>query len=774
MAVRPTYPGVYVQEVPSGVRTISGVSTSVALFIGFTKSGPVDKPSRCFSYTDYVRAYGEDTTAGDMTRQVKLAFLNGLTEAYVLRVADGALPASVQLRDVGDNHVLTLTARHPGSDGGDIRVAIDYDTDHPESTFNMTVFRWVEQPNGTFTAQGVETWSGLSMDPNSPSNAAQFLQSNSKLVTAAEGAGILANTAASFAMNLFDSEANAETDWGSNVAGGWISLSIHGSRYVDVQMPAAQGDYGDTLVALQQAIVAAFDLAGESDPTAGGFSVAVENTAARVTLGLLSTSGDVRVRPAQSGDVTAHLRLGAQRGGLEIGRFASARPVPNGVTISALTTANVFGIESAASVGVTINKYDAEGEPSAASPGTELSFGLADPAHTRLEALRDYINTTVKSQAGPGESFPWVAEIWGVRLAIVPIDGPIPNRQDDNREAGFALATWTPATTRTIRHYSVGSTGLVSPPAASNTFQSGGVAGNDGTAPANGAVYEAAYRLVEEQVDLFNLLILPRSKDNRTLVDDLWSAASVFAEQQRALLLMEPPEDWKGVQVPAEQIGNVRAPVSKQYAALYYPRLELREGKLTIPISPVGAVAGVMARTDNARGVWKAPAGTEAGLRGISGLEQRLSDPQNGALNPLGINCVRHLPDGFVVWGARTLDGYDSAGSEYKYVPIRRLANFIEESLFRGLRWVVFEPNDEPLWAQIRLNVGAFMHDLFRKGAFQGTKPQDAYFVRCDSETTTSTDQNLGIVNVWVGFAPLKPAEFVVISLQQMAGQSEV
>ena len=113
----------------------------------------------------------------------------------------------------------------------------------------------------------------------------------------------------------------------------------------------------------------------------------------------------------------------------------------------------------------------------------------------------------------------------------------------------------------------------------------------------------------------------------------------------------------------------------------------------------------------------------------------------------------------------------DQLGDEYKYVPVRRLALYIEESLYRGTQWVVFEPNDEPLWAQIRLNVGAFMHNLFRQGAFQGTKPQDAYFVKCDKESTTQNDINLGIVNIVVGFAPLKPAEFVIIQIQQIAGQ---
>ncbi len=142
--------------------------------------------------------------------------------------------------------------------------------------------------------------------------------------------------------------------------------------------------------------------------------------------------------------------------------------------------------------------------------------------------------------------------------------------------------------------------------------------------------------------------------------------------------------------------------------------------------------------------------------------------------NPLGINALRSFPAyGRVAWGARTAKGADAQADEYKYIPIRRLALFLEESLYRGTQWVVFEPNDEPLWAQIRLNVGAFMNNLFRQGAFQGTSPRDAYFVKCDRETTTQADINLGIVNIVVGFAPLKPAEFVIVKLQQMAGQDQ-
>jgi phage tail sheath protein FI len=200
----------------------------------------------------------------------------------------------------------------------------------------------------------------------------------------------------------------------------------------------------------------------------------------------------------------------------------------------------------------------------------------------------------------------------------------------------------------------------------------------------------------------------------------------------------------------------------------------LRDNQLETFV-PCGAIAGVFASTDANRGVWKAPAGIQATIVGSSQLSVGLTDAENGELNQLGINCLRSFPVvGKVAWGARTLRGADQLADEYKYIPVRRTALFIEESLYRGLKWAVFEPNDAPLWAQIRLNVGAFMQTMFRQGAFQGSTPREAYFVKCDSESTTQNDINLGIVNVIVGFAPLKPAEFVVISIQQIAGQIAV
>jgi phage tail sheath protein FI len=147
-----------------------------------------------------------------------------------------------------------------------------------------------------------------------------------------------------------------------------------------------------------------------------------------------------------------------------------------------------------------------------------------------------------------------------------------------------------------------------------------------------------------------------------------------------------------------------------------------------------------------------------------------LTDLENGDLNPEGVNCLRQFPSGLICWGARTMDGADDFGSQWKYVPIRRLALMIEESLYRGTKWVVFQPNDDPLWAKIRLNVGSFMMQLFRQGAFQGSTPNQAFFVKCDGDNNPQANIDQGIVTITVGFAPLKPAEFVIIHIQQMQG----
>jgi hypothetical protein len=313
--------------------------------------------------------------------------------------------------------------------------------------------------------------------------------------------------------------------------------------------------------------------------------------------------------------------------------------------------------------------------------------------------------------------------------------------------------------------------------------------GNDGAAPDDSdligdrVLKSGLFALDAIDPFVFNLMCIPAAANfsDTTKTTNVYAKAQGFCGEKRAVLIIDIPAGTKTLQNAKDWIvsgtGHSLVDQSNPNSAAYFPRLLIPDplnGSRPRNVGSSGTMAGVYARTDSTRGVWKAPAGTDATLRGAS-VAITIGDADNGTLNPLGLNVLRNLPVfGNVGWGARTLVGADQLTSEWKYIPVRRTALYIEESLYEGLKWVVFEPNDEPLWAQIRLNVGAFMQNLFRQGAFQGSTPRDAYFVKCDKTTTTQNDIDRGIVNILVGFAPLKPAEFVVIQIQQMAGQIQV
>lgn len=306
--------------------------------------------------------------------------------------------------------------------------------------------------------------------------------------------------------------------------------------------------------------------------------------------------------------------------------------------------------------------------------------------------------------------------------------------------------------------------------------------GQDGAPPGSTAYLSAVgekrgIRALDD-VDLLNLLVLPPVTPAGQLPDDVWAPAMEYARERRAFLLVDPPPGSATSDVVAWVGGpaGLTGPAAS-HAAIYMPRIQQADplhGGAIGAFASSGSVAGLYARTDATRGVWKAPAGTEATLVGTVGPSTILTDDENGSLNTEGVNAIRLFPGvGTVVWGSRTVRGADRFGDEYKYVPVRRLCLFIEESVARGVRWAVFEPNDEPLWRQLRLSVETFLHELFRQGAFQGRSARDAFFVTCDAETTSQADIAAGVVNVLVGVAPLKPAEFVVIRVRTTAAVPE-
>jgi phage tail sheath protein FI len=287
-----------------------------------------------------------------------------------------------------------------------------------------------------------------------------------------------------------------------------------------------------------------------------------------------------------------------------------------------------------------------------------------------------------------------------------------------------------------------------------------------------------------DKVPVFNLMVLPGLTDPTALAQAL-----AYCEEKRAFFIMDPPSnavaDTIAKSLPdappaADTMENIwnggTIPLSAN-GALYFPYLRSSDPLTNAPSSvpPSGFVAGIFAREDSNRGVWKSPAGLETTILGTTGVVSwgALTDPRQGVLNHLGVNCVRQFPGiGSVVFGARTLVSANPAYEQWKYVAVRRTALFIEQSLYASLGWAIFEPNDTPLWNALTQEISAFMFGLFRQGAFAGPATK-AFFVRCDATTTSQADIDNGIVNVLVGFAPLKPAEFVVIQIAQIAGQTQ-
>ncbi len=660
MPVTPSYPGVYIEELNSGVRPLAGVPTAIAAFVGYTARGLDNRAVTIFSYGDFEREYGGLSAGSDLSYAVQHFFQNGGGQAVIVRVPKSdSVGAQIALKEGVGNSAkvsVTLTAISRGTWGNRIIADVDYDG-ASTNNFNLTL---TDLATGT-----TEEWSDLSVSTAS-----------TRFVEAV------------------------------------INDPANGSRLVTAKVPA-------------------------SNPGA---------------------------RPLQSGIVGTDFTV---TGGAITGLLNDKDYV---VKVSANRPAGAI-----ANVNVTLIKQN------------EV---LPTSVVALARLLERRFNETLAATL-PGAAVKVGVAGTGKALRIVPMFDTdlLPAATDtllslaDGTVTGALAMLKLPATDFNVGRYRLGL-------GTAEAAQRAPVAGADGVQLpqtsdiiGNAAAFTGIFAL--DKTDIFNILVLPdatrASPGNPDALDSgldpnsIYQAALNYCTKRRAFLLIDPPPNINTVDRAYEWISSGLT-VKGANAAAYFPRVRMADPLNDYQLrgfGPAGALAGLFARTDGERGVWKAPAGTDAQLRGVRGLAYKLGDAENGLLNPLGLNCIRALPVyGTLSWGARTRVGSDAEASQWKYVPVRRLSLMIEESLFRGTQWVVFEPNDEPLWAQIRLNLTTYMHGLFRQGAFQGQTPRDAYLVKCDRETTTQADIDRGIVNILVGFAPLKPAEFVIIKIQQLAGQA--
>jgi len=791
MPISPTYPGVYIEEVPSGVRTIMGVATSITAFFGQAKEGPINKAIRLLSYSDYERNFGSPHPHSELATSVRLFFQNGGADCYVVRlVKEGTgVKASVVVKNEKGIDVMQLTAKEIGTWGNELAVEVDYDTSQPEETFHLRVYRIAA--DGTLKAS--EEFLNCSADIDSPRFPPKLLTQASKLVDCAHTfatdqayRAAATDSGYSEARRPFSddlqgrNELAALTAKHNNTSTSHFMLSVDGSAYFEVDLEDAfvanvtEQEIIDTIkgrinTALPPALV---------NSVQPSFEILVPKkdgppeVPALKVLRLKSNTGSHRsivIQPASSKNLASVLMLGTAQGGIERSRYAPLRPAGSGIFLKLdnLNSLADLSQNHFSKIALDSQEIDLGTKLQTTSASDKWYMGYVAPGQKNSDGIREKLAIVARaiSDAGIG----WSARLAGSRLVLQKRSGP-----------NFAIGQIATSFANDIAGFFATNTRFYSLGMALGAFQNAAQSGVEGDPPDVGSYkgkesnHTGFYAL--DLVDLFNLMVIPKdlllSEDDYR---DLWKPASAYCAAHRAFLLIDPPDSWSSSYLeavaPSKGIRSLRTGVVKDYSAVFYPRVKVRDNGLIRTVGSSGAVAGLMARIDSSRGVWKAPAGTEAAFVEVSDLDVLLTDMENGVLNKEGINCLRSFPVGIVNWGARTMDGADDFASEWKYIPVRRLALYIEESLYRGTKWVVFEPNDEPLWAQIRLNVGAFMHDLFTQGAFQGTTPRDAYFVKCDKETTTQNDINKGIVNIVVGFAPLKPAEFVIIKIQQIAGQ---
>jgi hypothetical protein len=667
-----TYPGVYIQELPSPVHPITGVATSIAAFVGYTARGIDNRAQAIYSFSDFERLYGGLASNSEVSYAVQQFFQNGGSQAYVVRTPMHypaspipVIDAAVEIAKSGANGI-TFTALSSGQwANGQLLVDIDVQgldlstTTGDPLAFNLTITDLLDGTTEYF--------------PEVTLNSA--LQ------------------------NYFVAVVN-DPDNGSQLVN------------VTANLPT-------TPTALEVTGVLGTPLTISAVNTALGGGTAVANADCSLTLTL------------PNGPVTP----------------PTIKVIGNGITIAQTVSGLASQLQQALNNWLMVNV-----------PGASVTC-VAAPSGTGTGSR---VNALLPNQPDAMISF-----------------GSPATGNDASKVLGL-----NPTEFSNVAHYALGTTtvnaglGLASTPATKPS----GLPLNDELI-GDPSAFSGIYALTK--VDLFNLLSIPEaaralpgnpnSPDPNINATEIYSAAIALCDQRRAMLLIDPPPNVNTVAAAVDWKTNTLGVVDANGAA-FFPRLRLADalnnGQLRT-FAPSGVVAGVYANTDATRGVWKAPAGIGATLNGVQNMTYQLSDQENGALNPLGLNCFRTFPlYGPVLWGARTLVGADAMTNQWKYVPVRRVALFLEESLYRGTKWVVFEPNDEPLWAAIRLNVGSFMDSLFKKGFFQGITADQAYFVKCDDETTTQADIDLGIVNILVGFAPLKPAEFVVIQIEQLTGQA--
>ena len=782
------HPGVYIQEIPSGLRPIEGVSTSNAAFIGKSQMGPLNQAKLVTNPQEFENAYGGYLSDSSLAFAVHQFFNNGGKKAYIVRVAGtGAVAADISIKDRKGAKTLTIEAANEGAWGNKLDVVITDGQLDPGNEFTIQVYKDRSDLVPPLSPLLLETHKNLSMNPAAKNYVENVVNANSKYVaitvdvtnnatanagTSRSGQLSIGNGAVALKLGIANGGTEAAGGVGTNGTSRsgatpstnppadqrkfLINLDGDGAQEITIPATAATGD--DIAAEIQKAVRALTANTPANQPAFDGFtssydvSVAAGNPSYKLFSGTTGAGSSVVVTNSASNAIS--LPAGVKKFVIEIDGDG-----PHVVTLSAGALANgaaiATDIQNAVQALIPKRAANTAAFKPPPAPGFTCTYDTSAAAGNPSFLLTSgtpagagRLNSSVRVTDAPSDNVAATLKL-GLKNTGTEIGGSAILRPANSKVPGFPGDT----------EYHLGDASVIGNVAGPPVF------GNDGSQP-QAADHKNGFTALDVVRDV-NIVAVPGIGD----ADVVGFGASYCALRGDCFFIGDTKVDDDTVEEAKLFIDSLD---KTSYAAVYFPWLKVSDptGQSPEPIKvpPSGFVAGLYARIDAKRSVWKAPAGTEASVNGALSLLADITDVQQDFLNPIGMNVIRQFPGaGRVVWGTRTLATVKDP--EYRYVPVRRTAIFLEQSIYNGIQWAVFEPNDEDLWASLRLNIGAFMTLQFRAGAFQGKSAKDAFFVKCDNETTTQGDIDAGIVNILVGFAPLKPAEFVILKLTQIVGQ---
>lgn len=798
-------PGVYVEEIEIGAKPIEGVSTSTAGFLGYAQRGPLNKPTLVTSFAEFEMIFGGFLPAvsngSDLSKIRWLAyavsgfFENGGKRAFITRVAAAgaaaatgflpkvpdATPAVLQEEAFAGETALLLSAGAPTFAASDVLLLKD-DGKSEFLTYSGKPKKVIL--NGTLAGphyagaplmKGVKSATSVTIDGAVTAGASQItlsdasgLNENDYLLIEDSDAGsgnevvvvslIETNTVTIKGTLRFphaDGKAvftlttskettlirNADTgdseliaDLNTNLVGG--EFLIIGGEYIDITSKGPANDVVQFTPALKS-------------PHASNTELIKLEAAVQVTAASEGTWGNavkVAVKPSSlsstevTADVSNSTRLHLETiTGIEKG---SILRLPTSATSRYVTVSETHKTSTETFVdvdtSVTLSKGDAvETEEF----DLYVTDGKAEEMFKHLSLDEDHSRYIKDIVTEKSSGLIRIGDITGTApVILLPTPGDTPGWLLSGGNDGFPANPTSDADINTIYE------------------------GSDSTEPANRT---GLYTF--KNVDEINIAAIP-GITTKYLQQKLINHCEVAMGDRFAVLDADAAADLDGVK-------KQRNLFDSSFAALYYPWLHAFDSlsKQYINIPPSGYVCGIFARSDVERGVHKAPANEKingvVNTERLNGKFRIINKGTQEILNPLGVNCTRIFPGrGIRIWGARTI----SSNTLWKYVNVRRLFLFIEESIEKGTQWVVFEPNDEKLWARVKQTISQFLTKVWKDGALMGTTPEEAFFIKCDRTTMTQSDIDNGRLIVMIGVAPVKPAEFVIFRIAQWQGGSAV